>query len=80
MPSRYDLVANIVHEGKTAKEGSYRVHLHRRSEEGWYEVADLRVGEVLPQMVALSEAYMQVYELKAAAAGAAGGAEALQTA
>ena len=30
----------------------------------WYELQDLRVSEVLPQMVALSEAYLQVYELK----------------
>ena len=33
-------------------------------EDLWYEVQDLRVTEVLPQMVALSETYMQVYELK----------------
>lgn len=30
----------------------------------WYEVQDLRVTEVLPQMVALSETYLQVYELQ----------------
>ena len=30
----------------------------------WYEVQDLRVTDVLPQMVALSETYIQVYELK----------------
>jgi U4/U6.U5 tri-snRNP-associated protein 2 len=57
----YDLVANVVHEGK-AGEGSYRVHVQRRSEGVWYEVQDLRVGEVLPQVVALSEAYLQVWE------------------
>lgn len=34
-------------------------------EDVWYEVQDLRVTEVLPQMVALSETYLQVYELKA---------------
>ena len=28
-------------------------------EDVWYEVQDLRVAEVLPQMVALSETYMQ---------------------
>ena len=33
-------------------------------EDIWYEVQDLRVTEVLPQMVALSETYMQVYELR----------------
>lgn len=113
-PSKYDLVANVVHEGK-AGAGLYRVHIHRKVgaarllpalrpaprrspfgpahsaacptcgrgaqplplllacpllslllqvEDVWYEVQDLRVTEVLPQMVALSETYLQVYELK----------------
>ncbi|XP_057544297.1 uncharacterized protein LOC130823624 [Amaranthus tricolor] len=61
--SKYDLIANIVHEGKPS-EGSYRVFVQRKSEEQWYEVQDLHVSETLPQMVALSEAYMQVYELQ----------------
>ncbi|KAF6158202.1 hypothetical protein GIB67_014996 [Kingdonia uniflora] len=29
---------------------------------GWYEIQDLHVAEALPQMVALSEVYMQKYE------------------
>ncbi|KAL2932265.1 U4/U6.U5 tri-snRNP-associated protein 2 [Bienertia sinuspersici] len=61
--TKYDLIANIVHEGKP-NEGSYRVFVQRKSEEQWYEVQDLHVSETLPQMVALSEAYMQVYELQ----------------
>ncbi|KAL4458676.1 hypothetical protein ABPG75_013541 [Micractinium tetrahymenae] len=65
LPSKYDLVANMVHEGK-AGEGLYRVHIHRKVEDIWYEVQDLRVTEVLPQMVALSETYLQIYELKGA--------------
>ncbi|PRW59503.1 U4 tri-snRNP-associated 2-like [Chlorella sorokiniana] len=65
VPSKYDLVANLVHEGKAGQgQGTYRVHVHRKVEEQWYEVQDLRVSEVLPQMVALSETYAQVYELK----------------
>ncbi|XP_076899728.1 uncharacterized protein LOC143553671 [Bidens hawaiensis] len=59
--SKYDLIANIVHDGKPG-EGSYRVFVQRKSEELWYEMQDLHVGETLPQMVALSEAYMQIYE------------------
>ena len=31
-----------------------------------YEVQDLRVTDILPQMVALSESFFQVYELKGA--------------
>ncbi|CAI9783965.1 unnamed protein product [Fraxinus pennsylvanica] len=59
--SKFDLIANIVHDGKPG-EGSYRVFVQRKSEELWYEMQDLHVSETLPQMVALSEAYMQIYE------------------
>ncbi|KAJ6841909.1 U4/U6.U5 tri-snRNP-associated protein 2-like [Iris pallida] len=59
--SKYDLIANIVHDGKPG-EGYYRVFVQRKSEEMWYEMQDLHVTETLPQMVALSEAYMQIYE------------------
>ncbi|XP_078438182.1 uncharacterized protein LOC144708644 [Wolffia australiana] len=59
--SKYDLIANVVHDGKPG-EGSYRVFVQRKSEEQWYEMQDLHVTETLPQMVALSEAYMQIYE------------------
>uniref|UniRef100_A0A6M2F804 USP domain-containing protein n=1 Tax=Populus davidiana TaxID=266767 RepID=A0A6M2F804_9ROSI len=59
--SKYDLIANIVHDGKP-NEGFYRVFVQRKSEELWYEMQDLHVSETLPQMVALSEAYVQIYE------------------
>lgn len=59
--SKYDLIANIVHDGKP-DEGCYRVFVQRKSEELWYEMQDLHVSETLPQMVALSETYMQIYE------------------
>lgn len=61
MRSKYDLIANIVHDGKPG-EGPYRVFVQRKSEELWYEMQDLHVAETLPQMVALSETYMQIYE------------------
>jgi U4/U6.U5 tri-snRNP-associated protein 2 len=59
--SKYDLIANLVHDGKPG-EGSYRVFVQRKSEEQWYEMQDLHVSDTLPQMVALSETYMQIYE------------------
>lgn len=65
LPSKYDLIGNVVHDGKPGAGGTYRLHVHRKSEDAWYEVQDLRVTDILPQMVALSETYMQVYELKA---------------
>ncbi|MFS7923629.1 putative ubiquitinyl hydrolase 1 [Helianthus anomalus] len=59
--NKYDLAANIVHDGKPG-DGSYRVFVHCKSEEVWYEMQDLRVAETLPEMVGISEAYMQIYE------------------
>nr|GMD99639.1 U4/U6.U5 tri-snRNP-associated protein 2-like [Ipomoea batatas] len=59
--SKYDLIANIVHDGKPG-EGSYRVFVQRKSEALWFEMQDLHVTETLSHVVALSEAYMQIYE------------------
>ncbi|XP_027363959.1 U4/U6.U5 tri-snRNP-associated protein 2-like [Abrus precatorius] len=59
--SKYDLIANVVHDGKPG-EGFYRVFVQRKSEELWYEMQDLHVSETLPHLVALSEAYTQIYE------------------
>lgn len=43
--------------------GAFRVHVQRAAEgpSAWYEAQDLRVSETLPQMVALSESYFQVW-------------------
>eukprot|EP00879_Flechtneria_rotunda_P019397 GHRR01020374.1.p1 GENE.GHRR01020374.1~~GHRR01020374.1.p1 ORF type:complete len:350 (+),score=115.31 GHRR01020374.1:1044-2093(+) len=65
LPSKYDLIANVMHEGKAGQQtgtAPYRAHIHRSVEKAWYEVQDLVVLDVLPQMVALSEAYFQVYQ------------------
>ncbi|KAM0030214.1 putative ubiquitinyl hydrolase 1 [Helianthus debilis subsp. tardiflorus] len=59
--NKYDLVANIVHNGKPG-DGSYRVFVQCKSEEVWYEMQDLHVAETLPEMVGVSETYMQIYE------------------
>ncbi|KAH0935366.1 hypothetical protein HID58_012483, partial [Brassica napus] len=61
--SKYNLIANIVHDGKP-EDGYFRVFVQRKSQELWYEMQDLHVAETLPQMVELSEAYMQIYELQ----------------
>ncbi|KAF6264721.1 cysteine proteinase [Scenedesmus sp. NREL 46B-D3] len=65
LPSKYDLIANVVHEGKAGQQtggAPYKAHIQRSVEKAWYEVQDLVVLDVLPQMVALSEAYFQVYQ------------------
>jgi len=65
--TRYDLIANIVHDGKPNKElsGSYKCHVLHAASDTWYATEDLHVWttETMPQLVALSEAYMQVYQL-----------------
>lgn len=59
----YDLVANIVHDGEPGK-GTYRVHVLHKGTGKWYEMQDLHVTDILPQMITLTEAYIQIYELK----------------
>uniref|UniRef100_A0AAQ6A587 Ubiquitin carboxyl-terminal hydrolase 39 n=1 Tax=Amphiprion ocellaris TaxID=80972 RepID=A0AAQ6A587_AMPOC len=54
----YDLVANVVHDGKPT-EGAYRIHVLHHGTGKWYEMQDLQVTDILPQMITLSEAYIQ---------------------
>ena len=70
--TRYDLVANVCHEGKPKAAHTTRVHVQRKSEGpgAWYEMRDLNVAEILPQMLTLTEAYLQVWERTRAAAPA----------
>uniref|UniRef100_A0A7S0XB69 Ubiquitinyl hydrolase 1 n=1 Tax=Mantoniella antarctica TaxID=81844 RepID=A0A7S0XB69_9CHLO len=74
-PSKYNLVANICHDGKP-EVGSYRAMVYHRADGNWYETQDLTVTEVLPQQVVLTECYLQIYELQpeVGSAGAAAGA------
>ena len=70
--TKYNLVANICHdlppgkgkEGQTdpLEEGSYRAHVLCKASQQWYEMQDLHVEEILPQLIGLSESYMMVYE------------------
>jgi len=57
----YDLIANIVHDGEP-KKGTYRVQILQKGTGTWYEMQDLHVIDVLPQMITLSEAYIQIWE------------------
>ena len=57
----YDLLANIVHDGEPTK-GTYRVHILHKATGKWFEMQDLHVTEILPQMITLTEAYIQVGE------------------
>jgi len=59
--TKYDLVANICHDGKPEK-GTYKTQVFHQPTSQWFEIHDLRVTAVLPQMVALTESYVQVYQ------------------
>ena len=59
----YDLIANVVHEGDLQPtKGSYRIHVLHRGSGKWFEMQDLHVTEILPQMITLSESYIQIWE------------------
>ena len=57
----YDLIANVVHDGSPEK-GSYRVHVFHNGSGKWFEMNDLYMTEILPQMITLTEAYIQIYK------------------
>jgi U4/U6.U5 tri-snRNP-associated protein, putative len=59
----YDLIANVVHDGDPEPtKGSYRIHVLHRGSGKWFEMQDLHVTEILPQMITLSESYIQIWE------------------
>ncbi|KAM3718023.1 U4/U6.U5 tri-snRNP-associated protein [Dirofilaria immitis] len=58
----YDLVSNIVHDGPPSS-GSYRIQILHSGTQKWYELEDLHVKEILPQMITLAESYIQIWRL-----------------
>ncbi|WKY13551.1 hypothetical protein Q1695_004413 [Nippostrongylus brasiliensis] len=58
----YDLVANVVHDGKPDS-GNYRIQLVHVGSRKWFELEDLHVKEILPQMIVLAESYIQIWKL-----------------
>lgn len=62
--AKYDLVANICHEGGRpgAELGSYKIHVHSKGRDQWFQIQDLFVEEIAPQMIFLSESYIQIWE------------------
>jgi len=57
----YNLIANIRHNG-TPTEFNFNCHILQKSADKWYDIQDLIVEEAMPPLIALSEAYIQVYE------------------
>jgi U4/U6.U5 tri-snRNP-associated protein 2 len=74
LSNKYDLVANITHtipaevgrEGQfdPLQEGDYRCHVQHNSTSQWYEIQDLHVQEIMPQLIGLSESFVLIFERK----------------
>lgn len=58
---KYDLIANICHEG-TLSNGHYKIHVLSKAKEQWLQIQDLFVEEIMAQMIILSETYIQIFE------------------
>jgi U4/U6.U5 tri-snRNP-associated protein 2 len=75
---KYNLVANITHESPAdvgregqhdpLQDGSYKCHVQHRGTKQWYEIQDLVVKEIMPQLIGLSESYLLIFERKSASA------------
>jgi len=76
LTDKYDLVANITHESPAdvgregqhdpLQDGSYKCHVQHRGTKQWYEIQDLHVQEIMPQLIGLSESYLLIFERKSA--------------
>ncbi|XP_015764164.1 PREDICTED: U4/U6.U5 tri-snRNP-associated protein 2-like [Acropora digitifera] len=44
--------------------GNFKVHILHKGANKWYELQDLHVKEILPQVITLSDSYIQIYELQ----------------
>ena len=44
--------------------GKFRTHCLNKTTSQWYEIQDLYVKEMSPQVIGMSESYMLVYEKK----------------
>ena len=57
--TKFHLMCSIQHDG-LPEAGSYRGFVHFRANDAWYEVQDLHVNGVHPQLISVSESYIQV--------------------
>lgn len=62
--TKYDLLANIRHEGRKKEDDEYSVNLSNKATGMWYHIRDLDVEEIAPQLMSVTEAYIQIYEKK----------------
>lgn len=60
VPGTWNLVAAVAYEGDV-KSGRYKAFVHREAGDKYFELSDLLVSEVLPQVIPLSEVCQLVY-------------------
>ena len=58
---KYHLMSSVQHDG-TPDAGAYRAFVHFRANDQWYEMQDLHVNGVHPQLISVSESYIQVWK------------------
>ncbi|KAJ6252924.1 hypothetical protein M0813_13787 [Anaeramoeba flamelloides] len=61
---KYNLIANICHDGQEAGKGNFFIFLYNKTEDQWLKIQNLDVAVVKPQEVSVSESYIQLYELQ----------------
>ena len=59
--AKYDLISNIVHDGKNINHGNYRIQSRLGKTDTWLEIQDLMVKEIMAEQVLVSESYILVY-------------------
>lgn len=57
--AKFHLMSSAQHDGPP-EGGAYRVFVHFKANNQWYEVQDLHVNGVHPQLISVSESYIQV--------------------
>lgn len=58
----YDLLANVIHDGKPEGHGYFRVQAKNKAMDQWFDIQDLNVYPIMAQSVVVSESYIHAYE------------------
>merc|ERR1712070_256716 len=59
--TKFNLISSIQHDG-TPDEGTYRAFVHFKANDQWYELQDLHCNQIHPQLISVSESYIQFYD------------------
>lgn len=60
--TKYNLLANIIHEGSSPSGGNYKIQIEDKANNNWYEIQNLFIEKVASQMLFLSDTYIQIWE------------------